>query len=310
MIPIEIIKNLVTKDVKNEFVVSNDYSPVPLNKDNFHKIDNLNIGNGVAIDGGSSTIVDAGPWLIAKIKVGAVKQEGTRTTSNVDEYYAVITSDEGYKISIFTTDWKEVDTIEGFKGIEITEVVPKVMKIMEWKKCLELSGKEEMILMDSSLEPSNRFEEELISQCRESNSTIVGFCKTSRMRTNSGRSALGAINQLSGTMERWYYFPIFSDEKSQYTYIAKLNKMSNYCYKVQLFKQDNRVFERLAYLSSDSEIAGYPYILAKADKVARVNSYEESRTKKAFGSYLKKSPLEFDIMSNSFHQELDTRMYK
>lgn len=315
MIPLKIIQELSKSD-KVEVVLSKKYKGIPISKNNFKPIQGKNNSQIYAIDGGSAIIADGGAWIISKLKVGIIGyNEKSKNYQKVKNYYCTIINRKKYEITL--TDEKDniiQMELPDFSEYEIDEVPSKVMKILEWQTCKELcNNQDQFILMDSSLEGDNDVEQEIINKVSNTNNIIVGFCKTSRMRTINGRSLLGVINSISEKQTSWQYYPLYEDEVKTNTYIVKLHKLAKYCHKVQLFKKEKNVtniFQILAYFASDSEVLGYPYPLLKVDKVARINSFEKRTESNAVERELKKTTLIHDTISQSFHAQLDKRMYK
>ncbi|MBN1923241.1 MAG: DNA double-strand break repair nuclease NurA [Nanoarchaeota archaeon] len=299
-----------------EVALSKELKGLPLTRNNFTAINGARACQVYAVDGGSSVISDGGAWIIAKIKIAVVGYDSEKKNhKTVSNYYASIINKNNYEITV-TKDDKVVDlTLPDFNAYEIDEVPSKIMKILEWKTCRDLcnKGKKLFIMMDSPLEADNKVEEEVIRHVSESDNTVIGFCKTSRMRTTKGRSLLGVINGLSDKLKSWYYYPLYENEEGVNTFILKLNKISRFSHKVQMFAKENdfiKNFEVLAFFARDSETLGYPYPLVKADKIARITNFEKRKEMNIFERELKKTDLINDTYSQSFHAELDKRMYK
>jgi hypothetical protein len=266
----------------------------------------------VCIDGGCATISDGGSWIIAKIRVGIIEYSGLKKIrQESEEYYLAAVSRERYEIIA----WQEGKIIElklsGIDSIKIEELPSKIMKYFEWSACLKQKN-DCLIVMDSALNAETEFEKEIVKKALDSKIKIIGFCKTSRMRTLSGRSLLGLINRISPKNAEWFYYPIFENEKIIRTFAAKLAKISKFAYKIEIpnYLDYGEVFKALAFFSKDSEISGYPYPLFKADKMARINSFERKKELFNIERELQKSDLYFDSLSNSFHSNLDEKMYK
>lgn len=316
MISEEIVNNIITKKPSEEVPYSDKYDTIPLSQKFFTLIKNREESVIVhAVDGGSVVLFDGGGWIISKVKVGRVKYNGVnKAEQEVKEYYVLVINKEKYEVIIFDKEENEISVeLPDFNNLEIDEIPAKVMKLLEWLYCEELCKEcNDLILMDSALEPENKVEELVIKRLSSVNNSIVGFCKTSRLRTTSGRSLLGVINVLSPESSAWFYHPLYENEGLIKTFIVKLKKNSDYCHKVQLFNKDEprKVFPILNTLAGDSETLGYPYPLFKVDKIARVNSFEKRDELINFIKVLKRTDLMFDTRSQSFHSILDNRMYK
>jgi hypothetical protein len=307
---IDALKSLLGKD---SFMPYNDsLAGKEVNKNNFTIINEKNSCNIVCIDGGCATIADGGSWIIAKIKVGIVEYAGLKKIKQESkEYYLIIVAKDCYELLVYQNNKSYELKLKGIDSIKIEELASKIMKYFEWSACLELKN-DCLILMDSALNAETDFEKELVKKALDNKLKIVGFCKTSRMRTLSGRSLLGLINSISPNNSEWFYHPIFEDEKLIKTFAAKLGKTSKFCYKVELpmYLDHSIIFKSLSFFSKDSEMPGYPYPLFKADKIARINSFELKKDLFTIEKELKKSDLFFDSLSNSFHSKMDEKMYK
>lgn len=311
----DLIKKLISKKEGSDKVLSKKFKAIPFKKEYFSIITSSKARNVYSIDGGNSIIIDGGSWVISKIKIGVVEYNETRKIGqNVEIYYAFIVNKKNYEITITNERMEELKfDFEDYNHLEIDEVPNKIMKLLEWESCKDLCKKEGLfILMDSPLEGEGEIEEGVINQVKESNNTIVGFCKTSRMRTINGRSLLGVIHGMSTPKTSWFYYPLYEDEKRVNTFIVKLNENSKFCHKVQLFSKEkpSLVLPVLKYFAGDSETRGYPYPLMKADKVARVTHFEKQGEKNKMERELKNTELINDVHSQDFHTELDKRMYR
>ena len=112
-------------------------------------------------------------------------------------YYGCVNTLNGREDLLFEKgDRINININKVHKGSEIDEVPAKVMKLLEWNTCLELLKTIDngIILMDSGFKADNPDEQLIISRVKnlssKKNISIVGFCKTSRMSTNTGRRFL------------------------------------------------------------------------------------------------------------------------
>jgi hypothetical protein len=229
----------------------------------------------------------------------------------VHEYYLIIIQKENYEIA-YLDNGKLINlALKGVDSYKIEELPAKVMKYFEWRECL-CQERDKLIIMDSPLVAETDFEKEIIKKVFFEKMKVVGFCKTSRMRTINGRSVLGVINKASPKGFAWFYYPIFENEAGVKTFAAKLNGASSFCYKIELpdYLEHDSAFSVLSFFGKDSEMLGYPYPLYIADKLARVSSFEKKRDFLRIERELKGSDLELDALAKSFHSVIDERMYK
>jgi len=304
------LKALLGKDVFLPF--SNELVGVDLDKKNFKTIDKKEASRIACIDGGCLTIADGGSWIISKIRIGTVEYDGLKKTrQEAKEYYLIIVQKEKYEVVALDNNVPINLKLRGVDSCKIEELASKIMKYFEWQECLNQKT-DSLILMDSALNAETEFEKELVDKVLEKKISVIGFCKTSRIRTINGRSLLGVVNSISPKKTAWFYYPIFENEKIIKSFIAKLDDSSKFCYKVELpnYSNPEKIFSILRFFSKDSEMPGYPYPLFKADKLARINSFEKKKELYNIENELKKNDLFFDALSNSFHSELDNRMYR
>jgi len=313
----KILKKIINNNVGAEAAISMKWKSIPLSAKHFSPIEGKVEGNVCAVDGGSAVVADGGAWIISKLRVGVVEYNPERKVKEYSQdFFAIIVNKGVYEVSVFDKEYNElIVDLPDFNQLEIDEVPAKIMKILEWRACLNLCNERDncFILMDSSLEGDNSVEENIIEKVWKTSNVVVGFCKTSRMMTNNGRSLLGFVNSMAGKNSAWYYYPLFEDEVFVKTFIAKLSTYSKYCHKVQLFgKEENisRVFGLLAFFAGDSQVPGYHYPLVKADKVARINHFEKRDENNKWLRLLKKTDLFHDVQSQNFHSELDKGMYR
>lgn len=307
---IDALKSLLGKD--NFTPYNDEFTGSEISKKKFTVINSKKSDNIICIDGGCATIADGGSWIIAKIKVGIVEYSGLKKIrQESEEFYLIIVSKEKYELMIYQKGKISELKLSGIESIKIEELPSKVMKYFEWNACLRQKT-DSLIVMDSGLNAENEFEKEMVKKALDEKLKFIGFCKTSRMRTLSGRSLLGLINSMSPNNCEWFYHPIFEGEKMIKNFATRLGKTSKFAYKIEIpsYLNHSEIFEILAFFSKDSEMPGYPYPLYKADKVARINSFEKKKDLFIIERELKKTDLYFDALSNSFHSKMDEKMYK
>ena len=269
-----------------------------LDADKFETFESIDSKNKIfAVDGGSGIVFDGGGWIISKIKIGATcYKEGKRISENSDEYFLSVVDSKAKRIvKIFP----EVEL--KLTKSSIDELPNEARDILEKKKIEKLSkeiSNEDIILTDGLFEGIN-------------GKNLVAVCKTSRLRTESGRSLIGKINELSEKRvgEKKWMYPLTKN-----TFIVKFHGKSDFCYKVSLSnpKKAKWFLGATAHYSNDPEITGYPYPLLRIDKVVRLREDEKKMTNqkiKALAKQLGKG-IEKDEMSTVMHSLLDERAYR
>jgi hypothetical protein len=261
-------------------------------------------GKLFAVDGGGAIIIDGGNWTISKIKVCAVGYESDRCISEFNQTYtlgAVIVKDR-VKIKLDPSD-AEVESLQIAKA-DFENATDLCRAELEQKLVFDLAkklGKDDIILKDG-----------LLPEGLPASPIFIGIAKSSRLRTETGRSLLGWINELAAKQlpnKRWY------QRISDGEVIVKLHEKSPLCYRAQIRNSadQERTIASLAYFSSDPELIGYPYPLLKADKVARFRDgerlFERNRTR-SLAKRMGINFIDFDESSTITHDLLDERAYR
>ena len=180
-----------------------------------------------AVDGGCAVLIDGGNWIIAKIKTSVVgyKKEDCIRNDCSEHYIGAIADGKKFNIKIDP----HVPGIETMKvpSNDIEEIPNVCRAFLEMEKVRELSKsvpKGSMIMTDGLTQ----------EEIKTGNAVIVNLCKTSRMRTENGRSFVGCLNELSSkklTKQKWFYYPVTGDNNRMC--IAKLHENSRFSYKLQ-----------------------------------------------------------------------------
>lgn len=283
--------------------------------DNFKEIKNSRLGRITAIDGGCTTLIDGGTWLLSKIRVSHLTYEAKKISEEKEDYYfTVINNEEGY-LQDLTPNQELSNKWEGLVK-DITEIPKLVMKTLEFRKAVELAskaGKDEVILLDSLIAHETKDQEEALKQLESTAKCfVIGFAKTCRVGIN-GKSIIGLL--LSERPDsRWYYSPVGKDDCS---FIVKLHAKSGHAYLINVFSKDKQRVEQalevLAGYAQDPELLGYPYPLLRVDKVARIGEYEHKQEKSRLRLLSKKKELRFldlDERATDTHARLDERAYR
>ncbi len=265
---------------------------------NFKSFSDSNFkGNVFAVDGGSGIVLDGGSWIIAKIKIGETcYRNGKRVSEKVDEYLlSVVDSRNKRTVKIFP------ETKIKLTKSNIDELPNEARDLLEKRKIEELSGKisdEDIILTDG-----------LFNGITGKN--LVAVCKTSRLRTKTGRSLLGSINEMGKkemSGKKWAY-PLGGSE-----FIVKFHEKSRFCYKVSISNPEKMEWflSAVSCYSKDPEIIGYPYPLLRIDKVARLREDEKKTTNQRIKMSARQigMNLEDDEAATVMHSLLDERAYR
>lgn len=269
-----------------------------------------------SIDGGNALIGDGGTWTISKVKTAIVGYEnGKRIMDKIVFNQFLLIRKNG---EIVLNEDIKLPYIET-KNIKFEDTPSEVRKILEYMTAMNVidelkSG--DVLLLDCLLKPDHEFQEsvikELIQKANNKGILLLGIAKTSRLSTRSGRSLIGLLSETGIKSFPWFYYPI-SDDKTQYKdMIVKFHPKSKYCYRCHLIGDETALSTAVVY-SNDAELIGYPYPLLRADKIARITTYEKEADRRNLSLTAKKMGLdkiEYDISSQDMHVRLDKRMYR
>ncbi len=290
-----------------EYVAKNVYSKKEneVDLDRFKNFETISPkGKLYAVDGGSGIISDCGSYIISKIKIGVTCYENSKRVSSeekTDEYYVFVQDTEkGLKVKSFPdlklNELKELK----LNRCKIDEVQNEIRKFLERKKIEELSKKiseNDLILGDGYFERI-KFKE-----------NVVFICKTSRLRSKSGRPLIGYLNQIGKEKienKKWMY------SISENEYIVKFHGKGKFCYKVNVKNPEklNYFFGVVAHYSKDPELIGYPYPLLRVDKIARIRNDEKKTENRKLKNNKFGNLLRSDEDAAIMHELLDKRMYR
>lgn len=313
----QIIKKIDEKTQVDEddFPKFNDksYKPIKISQNNFHEIETLSSDKKIAfIDGGNSEILGAPNFSLQLIRTYfTIHEANKKISSGKNEFYALIcSSNENNKIN-YTTElfilkgnWGFKNLIfdscdktlkEGFNRIKISKIADLVRRFAEIKtaeKAINLLEKGDFIVMDGDLEAKKTNEldyfNELYKKAAQKEITISALSKTTSLFTEKGNSLAALLNIISPFSD-WVYHPLVEiDNKNHESemFFVKLNKNSDYVFRLEVYKKQKHNAQELASLlknnANDPVFLGYPYGLIGADSFARVSNNEKNYFKTLF----------------------------
>jgi hypothetical protein len=268
-------------------------------------------GRVFAVDGGNSMIYDGGAWILSKIRTSAVGYEGKKRVFEnrvAFELHCLVEKD-GVKFDR-DIDFPDID----FSASRFEEIPNGVRSTVERLTALSLlkEMKEgDVLLLDAllcaELPGEEKILKRLFSSAAERGVSLIGVAKTSRLRTQSGRSMIGYLNEV-GPGHPWTHELGSKDPYKDV--VVKFHTKSEYCYRCHVIGEGLGV---AAACSNDPELIGYPYPLLRVDKLARISSHEkeaERRGVRVLARKLGVDSFEYDVRSQNFHEKLDRRMYR
>ena len=288
----EIKQNVVKEDKE---IILKDKS-IPISRELFKEIKNINSNSKIAfIDGGNGEIFKAPNFSLQLIKLYCtIYQNNTRIRRILKEFYALAYAKDNnsYEVKIFNKKDSEIENFKlTFNSFDATlksgehKVSPSTIaehfrKLCEIKFAEEIMnelGEGDFIVRDGDLDANATYEKEFYDKILNLKKiNLVGFSKTTTLTTNSGNSAVVALNSIS-SLKKWFYY-------YENICFAKLHEKSKYIFRIDIF--DATKAEEIIYLlaenSKDPSFLGYPYALIEADKFARVTNEELQRQKMLF----------------------------
>ncbi len=287
-------------------VLSNQelYETPILHHENFKKLERKEKREIWAIDGSNKTVLEGSGVAIEFGRVVAVSSKGrileTSFLSVVkpkikDEqlYYDVMPYHwSGIEIGLKMQEFNAYDeTLTGsaFKAKPAT-VAAITRRFMEWAMIKHVINNynEVIVLKDGSLHMGVTGEKEVVGEvfkeAKEKGGDIIGIVKFSNILSNRGKDILNEINDLANIKAPWLYAPIAIGKRDLHPAVIGALKTHNHgrIIRIEMHKDffDISALEEIIGLCNDALYLGYPYLLAKADKVAKVKDYEIKDLKK------------------------------
>jgi len=261
-------------------------TPVPLNADHFEGISSGRKELITFIDGGNQEIIGAPHFSLQLIRVCGIRLGDSKKIIR-REFFVLITSEKKdrvvYSVKVFGNDacFKDVQIEEekltvGDRPVSIQTIGNVCRRISELRLARELcSG---IIVLDGSLDVLYPHEQEemdfLIREAESKNVFLCGLCKTTRVFTDTGYSAVGALMNMAPSGS-WFYHPVVERPLIDSAFV-KLHTRSDYIFRFDFIKgkRFENTLDILSTYSTDPVFLGYPYGLIEADKYARVTNRE------------------------------------
>lgn len=339
---IERIKQITSVDIAGEeFVLFNKqgYKPYPIDKKNFHSIEDADADNRIAfVDGGNMEILASSNFSLQLVRTYYnIYHINKKIRAQLFELfvlvYSVVKENEIYyefdlfpikgnldldKLSFGSND-RAICT--GNSRASPSKIAEIIRRLLELKTAEYLTGcldSGSIIVMDGTLEANTSYEalslKSIYHKSRSKNIIITSLAKTSRLFTNKGNNLLPILADIAPA-EGWYYYPIADIDDENYQadlYLVKLNHKSSFIFRFETYKNSNFDLKTILALlyknSTDPSFFGYPYGLIDADRFARVTKQEktifEARLIAKFGSSF--AGLKKHLNSINAHDILDS----
>ena len=304
----QIIDKIIEKINENkedfpEFVNSN-YKTYKISKENFHEINKIESNKKIIfVDGGNLELIKAPNLSLFFNRIYyCVYEKNKRVKNGKYEFYTLIAAENKSNKLFFNAEvhWTKNNSNSkefvfavddrtlsfGKKLVGISDIGNAVRKLMELEIASQIIEdiKNSILVLDRNLEVTITYEQEMMGKlyniAKTNNIIICALSKTSSLLTRNGNSVNALLNKIGPDLE-WYYYPIADINNKEHEaniYFVKLNKKSNYVFRLDTYKEMkydiNEILTLLIENSKDPVFLGYPYGLIEADRFARVSNKE------------------------------------
>lgn len=308
------LKNIKTRSSDKCYLSMNkNYSPIDIDKINFHEIENLKDDSSelTFIDGGQAILFESAGFCIGFIRTAAITYDyNKRTSKNIKEFYILVKDDDG-KFIIRTFPKNDFNDMKfdpedeklkyGIDKASCARILSVVRRFAELKHASRFDNP----ILDGTLEARYPYELDFINELKK----VSALAKTCSLTTNTG---FGITNYLMSLNDgAWYYYPIVKNNNKSHPaeiYFLKLNDKSDYVFRFENKGDDApRIIDLLMKNAKDPVFLGYPYGLVDADNTARVSEQEKKMLQTQISVKLGKEWPGFSKMLKSMnaHEILD-----
>jgi hypothetical protein len=297
-----------------------------ISTDNFKQFGTADESEMVAVDGGSSTLLDAGSFVIAGIRGGRARYSGRRYVPGSEPEMHLLhlsVPELANAYSIFFG--KTVGTVPPDSPRGLEEAVGRIRTLMEWKYLEET--------LDSGIEPGTvlafdgalwagikgigEMLERIVEKAGKKGIILCGISKKS-MLTHMSRPLIPGVQMAGETAlpgKAWHY-PVEVDGQGGKlhgkVHVAKLHPHSRYDFRVDVALprgvSEDEAMGKLAYHANDPTYAGYPYPLARVHNDVAFSRSEVEDLRSMLRSRAIKAgmdPAEWQMTFQNFHDVLD-----
>ncbi|MCK5024310.1 MAG: DNA double-strand break repair nuclease NurA [Thermoplasmata archaeon] len=281
----------------------------------------------LAVDGGSATILNAGSFVVAGVRVGHVIFHGKEFSGASEPDYHLLHLASGHLEKYYEIFFEKIvggNPPDYPKGLE--EAVGRIRALMEWNQVEKIQSQdipEGAVLafdgaMWAGIKGVGDLLERIVEQAKQKKIILCGISKKSMLVHNS-RPLIPAVQMLGDDSlpgATWHY-PLdtgnYAEKLFGKIYLAKLHPRSRYVFRVDLSLpggvEPEQAFGKLAYYADDPTYVGYPYPLARVHNDVAFSRAEVSDLKAMLrAAALQKgmNPKEWQLTFQDFHEILDT----
>ncbi len=255
-----------------------------------------------SVDGGQTEVFATPTFAVYVLRVaGVVYQNNTCMQRSSQTWFALLSfEDNSLVVDLFDEQGerrKEVFLLSSLVPfppqndfLSFSPCAGFVREYLELQECQRVAGdlkQGDILIRDGLLSNLSVHPQlsELSAFCQQQGIVLLGFAKTTTMKTEQGESLPGALACVA-PRESWYYNYTRDHTLSNAfsTFFVKLHARSNYIFHVETLSdaEPSLIFSQLAQHACDPIFLGYPYSLIAVDQLARVNNQEQSYFKTLF----------------------------
>lgn len=244
-----------------------------------------------AVDGGSATLGRIGRIEVVAWRAGCVRFDGHRRIDQSCPPPEILAYDRSEIAQMYTGHFPEAASGSGLNGI-MPDLAGGLRWLAEWRLIERIiadhdaSAGEILLLVDGSLRGNPDYgldrQRALLRLAAEKNIHVAAVSKQTGL-TIDGRlpldAAVGQSDDRTAESRLWYRRlsrPLADDSGwLGDVYLARLHPGADKAYRIDLNRYDtanpSEIFSRLTSLADDIEFGGYPYPLAAAHRLARID---------------------------------------
>jgi len=281
----------------------------------------------LAVDGGSATILNAGSFVVAGVRVGHVEFRGKEFYSAPEPEFHLLHLASGHAERSYGIFY---DKIVGGKPPDhprgLDETVGRIRALMEWNRVEKILQQEfspgTVLAFDGALWAGIKgvgpLLERIVELARRKEIILCGISKKS-MLVHDSRPLIPAVQMMGDEFmpDALWYYPLdtgnYAERLFGKIYLAKLHSRSQYVFRVDLSLPDGvspeDAFNKLAYYADDPTYVGYPYPLARVHNDVAFSHAEvaDLRSMLRAGALDRgMDPREWQLTFQNFHDILDT----
>jgi hypothetical protein len=297
----ELISKIVSSIKKNsvphdEFVDPISNSVIKITVDNLKRIEDYVVDSGntlkkvLFIDGGNSSIIETGSYLVSYVKIAGIIYEQQKVVSkHIFNFFVYVDNQDSENVRVYSNAeipfLNSLYTLNVKRGdLNLVEKVNEFRKQAEFKLGNYLSEKAEVIVFDGE-------------GTEIKTKTSLGISKSCSLLTRNKKGVIDSLNELHTKLDMWR----FGNDRLSF---VKLNQNSHHIFRLDTYSGNiDAIVSLLSFYSTDPVFLGYPYGLIKADQEARVSNEEKSILRVMFNSMIN---LEKTEVSTNAHSKLDS----